>query len=102
MAKSNREKIKLVSTAETGHYYTTTKNKKLHPEKMEVRKYDPEGAQACCLQRRQNQIGRSVLLTRQKNPPHGGFFYTPVSRCSGCCHGRLWQIFTQACREILQ
>ena len=23
-----REKIKLVSTAETGHYYTTTKNKR--------------------------------------------------------------------------
>ncbi len=39
--KGNREKIKLVSTADTGHYYTTTKNKKLHPEKLEVRKYDP-------------------------------------------------------------
>ncbi len=36
-----REKIKLESTAGTGHFYTTTKNKRLHPEKMEVRKYDP-------------------------------------------------------------
>ena len=36
-----RDKIKLVSTAGTGHYYTTTKNKRLHPEKMEVLKYDP-------------------------------------------------------------
>jgi len=27
MAKGNREKIKLVSSAETGHFYTTTKNK---------------------------------------------------------------------------
>jgi len=36
-----REKIKLVSSAGTGHYYTITKNKHLHPEKMETRKYDP-------------------------------------------------------------
>ncbi len=38
---SNREKIRLVSSAGTGHFYTTTKNKKLHPEKMAVKKYDP-------------------------------------------------------------
>ena len=37
-----REKIKLVSSAETGHYYTTTKNKRIHPEKVEVKKFDPE------------------------------------------------------------
>jgi large subunit ribosomal protein L33 len=36
-----REKIKLVSTAGTGHFYTTTKNKRNHPEKLEVKKYDP-------------------------------------------------------------
>ena len=36
-----REKIRLTSSAGTGHYYTTTKNKRLHPEKMEVKKYDP-------------------------------------------------------------
>lgn len=36
-----REKIKLVSSAGTGHYYTTTKNRRNHPEKMEVRKFDP-------------------------------------------------------------
>lgn len=41
MAKTNRDKIKLVSTADTGHYYTTTKNKRTHPEKMEVKKFDP-------------------------------------------------------------
>ena len=40
-AKGNREKIKLVSSAGTGHSYTTAKNKRLHPEKMETRKYDP-------------------------------------------------------------
>ena len=36
-----REKIKLVSSADTGHYYTTTKNKRLTPDKLEFRKYDP-------------------------------------------------------------
>lgn len=36
-----REKIKLVSTAETGHYYTTTKNKRTTPDKIEMKKYDP-------------------------------------------------------------
>ncbi|MCL4721042.1 MAG: 50S ribosomal protein L33 [Gammaproteobacteria bacterium] len=41
MAKSVRDKIKLVSSANTGHYYTTTKNKCTHPDKMEVSKFDP-------------------------------------------------------------
>jgi large subunit ribosomal protein L33 len=38
---SKRDKVKLVSTADTGHYYTTTKNRKNHPDKMEVKKFDP-------------------------------------------------------------
>lgn len=42
MAKSAREKIKLVSTAGTGHFYTTTKNKRNTPDKMEMKKYDPK------------------------------------------------------------
>ena len=37
----NLVKIRLVSTAGTGHFYTTTKNKATHPEKLELRKYDP-------------------------------------------------------------
>ena len=37
-----RDKIKLVSSAGTGHFYTTTKNKPLHPEKLEVKKFDPK------------------------------------------------------------
>ncbi|MBQ0799096.1 MAG: 50S ribosomal protein L33 [Porticoccaceae bacterium] len=41
MAKSNRDLIKLVSSAGTGHYYTTTKNKRNTPDKMEIKKYDP-------------------------------------------------------------
>jgi large subunit ribosomal protein L33 len=37
-----REKIKLESSAGTGHFYTTTKNKKTKPEKIEIKKYDPK------------------------------------------------------------
>ena len=41
MAKGARDKIKLESTAGTGHFYTTTKNKRNMPEKMEISKFDP-------------------------------------------------------------
>ena len=37
-----REKVKLVSTAGTGYFYTISKNKKIHQDKMEVKKYDPK------------------------------------------------------------
>ena len=36
-----REKIKLESSAGTGHFYTTTKNKRVSPEKIEISKFDP-------------------------------------------------------------
>jgi len=36
-----RDKIKLVSSAVTGHYYTTDKNKRNTPDKLEFKKYDP-------------------------------------------------------------
>jgi large subunit ribosomal protein L33 len=36
-----RDKIKLESTAGTGHFYTTTKNKRTMPDKMEIIKFDP-------------------------------------------------------------
>ncbi len=36
-----REKIKLVSSAKTGHFYTTTKNKRAKTEKIQMKKYDP-------------------------------------------------------------
>ena len=37
-----REKIKLVSSAGTGYFYTTTKNKRLGTEKLRLKKYDPK------------------------------------------------------------
>ena len=42
MAKGAREKIKLESSAGTGHFYTTTKNNRTKPEKMEIMKFDPK------------------------------------------------------------
>ena len=41
-AKGGREKNKLESTAGTGHFYTTSKNKKTTPEKLEFLKFDPK------------------------------------------------------------
>ncbi|MED5406660.1 MAG: 50S ribosomal protein L33 [Pseudomonadota bacterium] len=36
-----RDKIRLVSSAGTGHFYTTTKNKRTTPDKIEIKKFDP-------------------------------------------------------------
>lgn len=47
MASKVREKIKLVSTGKredgtpTKMYYTTTKNKRQHTEKINIKKFDP-------------------------------------------------------------
>ena len=46
MAKGIREKIKLVSSAGTGHFYTTTKNKRTKPEKLELKKKTQQQTQA--------------------------------------------------------
>jgi len=37
-----REKIRMVSTADTGFFYTTYKNKRNSPDKLEMKKYDPK------------------------------------------------------------
>ena len=36
-----RDLIRMVSSAKTGHFYTTTKNKRTMSEKLEMLKYDP-------------------------------------------------------------
>jgi len=41
MAKTATIMIKLVSTADTGHYYVTRKNPRTSTEKLEFKKYDP-------------------------------------------------------------
>ncbi len=62
--KGGREKIKLESTAGTGHFYTTSKNKKTTPGKLEFNKFDPEGTQARGVQGNQAEVSRQ--------PPQSG------------------------------
>ncbi len=42
MASKGRDKSKLESTAGTGHFYATDKNKRNMHEKMEIMKFDPK------------------------------------------------------------
>jgi large subunit ribosomal protein L33 len=42
MAKSARELIKLESTAGTGYFYITDKNRRTSTSKLELKKYDPK------------------------------------------------------------
>lgn len=37
-----REKIRMVSSAGTGYFYTTMKNKRKTPDKLRLKKYDPK------------------------------------------------------------
>ncbi len=39
--KGAREKIKLESSAGTGYFYTSVKNRQKTPDKLELKKYDP-------------------------------------------------------------
>lgn len=39
--KTKSDLIKLVSTAGTGHFYVTKRNRVNSPEKFEFKKYDP-------------------------------------------------------------
>ena len=77
--KGGREKIKLESTAGTGHFYTTSKNKKTMPEKLsqEIRS---EGSQACAVQGNQaevnaraRQLAPAELRTQQARASAGLF-----------------------------
>jgi large subunit ribosomal protein L33 len=41
MAKAANIKIKLLSSADTGYFYVTSKNSRTKTEKMVMKKYDP-------------------------------------------------------------
>jgi large subunit ribosomal protein L33 len=41
MAKANTIKIRLNSSADTGHFYVTKKNARTKTEKLVMKKYDP-------------------------------------------------------------
>ncbi len=41
MAKAANIKIKLLSSADTGYFYVTSKNARTKTDKMSMKKYDP-------------------------------------------------------------
>lgn len=53
--------IKLVSQANTGTFYTTTKNKKTCPEKLLLKKYDPKARNE-----KTGRLGAHVLFKEEK------------------------------------
>jgi large subunit ribosomal protein L33 len=68
MAKSARDKIRLISSAGTGHFYTTDKNKKNTPGKMEIKKYDPVV--------RKHVMYKVILPDSMQSPPSWRVFFT--------------------------
>ncbi len=67
MAAKVREKIRLVSTGKnkdgkkTGMFYTTTKNKRLHTEKMNTKKFDPRAVDP-----KTGKVGMHVVFKEDK------------------------------------
>ena len=61
-----REKVKLLSTAGTGHFYVATKNKRLHPDKMKVKKYDPVVRKHVDLQGIEDQVMRAGRAQKRR------------------------------------
>lgn len=69
-AKGAREKIRLVSTAETGHFYTTTKNKRNMREKMEIKNL----IRLCVSMLFTKKLKSNNLVFTIKKPDMFGFF----------------------------
>ncbi len=67
-----REKIKLESTAGTGHFYTTTKNKRTTTEKIEMKKFDPVARKHVIYKETKLKLARP--RRRAKKPADGGLF----------------------------
>jgi hypothetical protein len=73
--KGGREKIKLESTAGTGHFYTTSKNKKTHAREDVDHEVRPQGSQARGVQGNQAEV--IFCLGHPGNPLHAAGFFLP-------------------------
>ena len=71
-----QEKIKLVSSAGTGHFYTTTKNKKNTPEKMEIKKYDPVVRKHVMYKKASSRSGFTMPPGKILDPPAASYLQT--------------------------
>ena len=71
-----REKIKLESTAGSGHFYTTTKNKRTTPDKIEIKKFDPRVRKHVLYKetKLKEPSGRDIRLKPKKSPLSRAFF----------------------------
>ena len=86
MAKTGRDKIKLESTAGTGHFYTTTKNKRTMPAKMEIIKFDPKARKH--VPYKETKIKSSILVQYKKSRPRKcAAFLLPVAPAAGKASG---------------
>ena len=74
-----RDKIKLVSTADTGHFYTTTKNKRTMPDKMVIKKYDPVVRKY--VEYKEAKIKQLMFNFVLKKPALRAFFCTRTYAC---------------------
>jgi len=97
MAKGAREKIKLESSAGTGHFYTTSKNKRTTPEKLQLMKYDPVARKHVAY--KENQAPSRRLAQPKKKPAAAGFFCFPEPRAGS---GRRRRVAADSQRRILQ
>ena len=66
MAKPTTIKIRLNSTADTGHFYVTKKNARTMTEKMVVKKYDPVA---------RKHVEYKEAKIKWKRPQNVAFFY---------------------------
>ena len=69
-----REKIKLESSAGTGHFYTTTKNKRTKPDKIEIKKFDPVARKHVIY--KETKIKYAGIARKSPSPPLPNAFST--------------------------
>lgn len=72
MAKAANIKIKLLSTADTGFFYVTSKNSRTKTEKLSFRKYDPVAKKH--VEFKETKISNLVSIRMPKRRPPGGVF----------------------------
>lgn len=63
--KTDRKVVGMVSSESNHRTYYTTKNTKTHPDKLEVRKYDPQVRKHVLYVETKKDLGRNVVKGRK-------------------------------------
>ena len=84
-----RDKIKLESSAGTGHFYTTTKNKRTMPGKLEIKKFDPVARKHVIY--KETKLKYSGFWKMEKPLSDRGFFIWNL-----ICSKLLWKIYKRS------